>query len=91
MQVPEGGKPKGEITRQDPNAGRVLLAPTQLVNKDIAKRPVKMPRISELELFHVFGYRGFDCRDNAHIFEDSNEIIYHAGAVCIILNVGTGN
>ena len=53
--------------------------------------PRQTQQVNELELQHVYGYRGFDCRDNLHYLEDSNEIVYHAGAVCIMLNLGSGN
>ncbi|CAF1543885.1 unnamed protein product, partial [Adineta ricciae] len=38
-----------------------------------------------LALEYVFGYRGFDCRDNVFCLK-SNEIVYHVAALGIVLN-----
>ncbi|UJR16486.1 hypothetical protein I4U23_003389 [Adineta vaga] len=38
-----------------------------------------------LTLDYVFGYRGYDCRDNVFCLK-SNEIVYHVAALGIVLN-----
>lgn len=37
------------------------------------------------QLHHVYGYRGYDCRQNVY-FSDEGAIVYHIAAVGIILN-----
>jgi len=39
---------------------------------------VAVSRIKELELHHVFGYRGFDCRNNVHYLDECQQIVFHA-------------
>ena len=34
--------------------------------------------MTDLELDHVFGYRGFDCRDNVFYLSDASKVVYHA-------------
>jgi hypothetical protein len=36
-------------------------------------------------IHYVFGYRSFDCRNNAK-FDNNNNIIYHQGNLGIVLN-----
>ncbi len=38
-----------------------------------------------LTMHHIFGYRGYDCRNNLK-FDKYGNIIYHQGSVGIILN-----
>lgn len=45
----------------------------------------------ELALDHVFGYRGFDCRNNLHYLNDGADIIFHTAAAGIVQNLSTGN
>ena len=34
--------------------------------------------VTDLQLEHIFGYRGFDCRDNLYYIADGTKIVYHA-------------
>lgn len=44
----------------------------------------------ELVLDHVFGYRGFDCRNNLHYLNDGADIIFHTAAAVVIQNLSAG-
>lgn len=44
----------------------------------------------ELSLDHVFGYRGFDCRNNLHYLNDGADIIFHTAAAAVIQNLSAG-
>lgn len=44
----------------------------------------------ELLLDHVFGYRGFDCRNNLHYLNDGADIIFHTAATVVIQNLSAG-
>lgn len=44
----------------------------------------------ELVLEHVFGYRGFDCRNNLHYLNDGADIIFHTAAAVVIQNLSAG-
>lgn len=46
--------------------------------------------LQDLELEHVFGYRGFDCRNNLHYLNDGADIIFHTAAVAVLQNLSTG-
>lgn len=39
----------------------------------------------------MFGYRGFDCRNNLHYLNDGADIIFHTAAAGIVQNLSTGN
>jgi hypothetical protein len=41
-------------------------------------------------LEHVFGYRGFDCRNNLHYLNDGADIIFHTAAAVVIQNLSAG-
>uniref|UniRef100_A0A803SL06 EMAP like 6 n=1 Tax=Anolis carolinensis TaxID=28377 RepID=A0A803SL06_ANOCA len=58
---------------------------SQFVNK-YKKQPAE-----HLALDHVFGYRGFDCRNNLHYLNDGADIIFHTAAACIVQNLSTGS
>lgn len=45
----------------------------------------------ELALDHVFGYRGFDCRNNLHYLNDGADIIFHTAAAGVVQNLSTGS
>ena len=38
----------------------------------------------------MFGYRGFDCRNNLHFLNDGADIVYHAAGAGIVLNIASG-
>lgn len=44
----------------------------------------------ELLLDHVFGYRGFDCRNNLHYLNDGADIIFHTAATVVIQSLSAG-
>lgn len=46
--------------------------------------------LQELVLEHVFGYRGFDCRNNLHYLNDGADIVFHTAAAVIIQNLSAG-
>lgn len=46
--------------------------------------------LQELVLDHVFGYRGFDCRNNLHYLNDGADIVFHTAAAVIIQNLSAG-
>lgn len=46
--------------------------------------------VQELALDHVFGYRGFDCRNNLHYLNDGADIIFHTAAAAVIQNLAAG-
>lgn len=39
----------------------------------------------------MFGYRGFDCRNNLHYLNDGTDIIFHTAAAGIVQNLSTGS
>uniref|UniRef100_A0A3P9CDF5 Uncharacterized protein n=1 Tax=Maylandia zebra TaxID=106582 RepID=A0A3P9CDF5_9CICH len=43
----------------------------------------------ELVLEHVFGYRGFDCRNNLHYLNDGADIVFHTAAAVVIQNLSS--
>lgn len=47
-----------------------------------------LDKVESLSLWHIFGYRGFDCRNNLHYINDG--IIYHAAGACIFQDLSTG-
>lgn len=44
----------------------------------------------ELLLDHVFGYRGFDCRNNLHYLNDGADIIFHTAATVVLQSLSAG-
>ena len=46
--------------------------------------------LQELELDAIYGYRGFDCRNNVMYLNDGADIVYHAAGACIVLNLSSG-
>ena len=42
-----------------------------------------------LGLEFVFGYRGYDCRDNLFFIHESGEMVYHVAALGIVYNKDT--
>lgn len=39
----------------------------------------------------MFGYRGFDCRNNLHYLNDGSDIIFHTAAAGVLQSLSTGN
>lgn len=44
----------------------------------------------DLQLDHVFGYRGSDCRNNLHYLNDDADIVFHTAAAAIVQNLSSG-
>ena len=44
----------------------------------------------DLELDHIHGYRGFDCRDNLFYLADNESIVYPAAGAGVIHNIAQG-
>ena len=44
------------------------------------------PPQASLELKYVYGYRGWDCRNNLNFADSRFEVVYHIGATGIVLN-----
>jgi WD40 repeat protein len=55
---------------------------------DLREKRQARPELS-LSLKHVFGYRGYDCRDNIFCIKPSGEIVYHVAALGIVYNKET--
>ncbi|XP_047132983.1 echinoderm microtubule-associated protein-like 6 isoform X1 [Hydra vulgaris] len=55
-----------------------------------SKQPRPSPPAKSIKLNHVFGYRGYDCRNNL-FYTQSNEVVYHIAAVGIVINPITNN
>ncbi|XP_078490103.1 echinoderm microtubule-associated protein-like 6 [Ciona intestinalis] len=67
------------VSRGIPKSDRVKRTNEVAVNK-----------VNDLELHHIFGYRGFDCRDNLHYIDDCAQIVYHAAGTGIVHNLASG-
>ncbi|XP_041352370.1 echinoderm microtubule-associated protein-like 6 isoform X2 [Gigantopelta aegis] len=50
----------------------------------------KMIQVSDLQLEHVHGYRGFDARSNLYYINDGADIVFHAAGACIVQNLSSG-
>lgn len=44
----------------------------------------------DLVLDHVFGFRGFDCRNNLHYLNDGADIVFHTAATAMVHSLTTG-
>lgn len=64
-----------------PWAQQILEAFKDSTLKSTSNRPTN----ANLEIEHVYGYRGFDTRNNVK-YGPKNQIIYHAGALGIVLD-----
>ncbi|KAM9313939.1 echinoderm microtubule-associated protein-like 6 [Pholidichthys leucotaenia] len=70
-----------------PSVSRAAPLPDKLLKNNVTK---KKKVVEELVLEHVFGYRGFDCRNNLHYLNDGADIIFHTAAAVIIQNLSAG-
>uniref|UniRef100_A0A4W4E451 HELP domain-containing protein n=1 Tax=Electrophorus electricus TaxID=8005 RepID=A0A4W4E451_ELEEL len=70
-----------------PPVSRAAPLPEKLLKNNITK---KKKLVEELALDHVFGYRGFDCRNNLHYLNDGADIIFHTAAAAVIQNLSAG-
>ncbi|KAK1333069.1 hypothetical protein QTO34_006603 [Cnephaeus nilssonii] len=71
-----------------PPVSRAAPQPEKLQKNNITKK--KKP-VEELALDHVFGYRGFDCRNNLHYLNEGADIIFHTAAAGVVQNLSTGD
>ncbi|XP_042073422.1 echinoderm microtubule-associated protein-like 6 isoform X3 [Haplochromis burtoni] len=70
-----------------PPVSRAAPQPEKLQKNNVSKK--KRP-VEDLILDHVFGFRGFDCRNNLHYLNDGAEIVYHTAATAIVHSLSTG-
>ncbi|XP_075452064.1 echinoderm microtubule-associated protein-like 6 isoform X1 [Ascaphus truei] len=93
----EGTKPHQQLKESSveerqgivkPSVSRAAPQPEKLQKNNINK---KKKLVEELSLDHVFGYRGFDCRNNLHYLNDGSDIIFHTAAAGIVQNISAGS
>ncbi|TKS67941.1 Echinoderm microtubule-associated protein-like 6 [Collichthys lucidus] len=70
-----------------PPVSRATPLPDKLLRNNVTK---KKKVVEELVLEHVFGYRGFDCRNNLHYLNDGADIVFHTAAAVVIQNLSAG-
>ena len=76
--VPKGGDENMAIK---PWLGAVRVPSSYTEPADLGEAPS-----ASLELKFVYGYRGWDCRNNVSYADSSNELLYHVGGVGIAFN-----
>uniref|UniRef100_H2YU32 Uncharacterized protein n=1 Tax=Ciona savignyi TaxID=51511 RepID=H2YU32_CIOSA len=86
-----------ETSGSKPNSKELDEVEKQAVSRGVPKsdrvkrtNEVAVNKVNDLELHHVFGYRGFDCRDNLHYIDDCAQIVYHAAGGGIVHNLASG-
>ncbi|XP_064621338.1 echinoderm microtubule-associated protein-like 6 [Lineus longissimus] len=77
---------------QKPAVSRNAPVPPKVKRSDggAGEKKKRTQPITDLVLEHVFGYRGFDCRNNMHYINDGADIVYHAAGACIVQNLANG-
>ncbi|XP_031434832.1 echinoderm microtubule-associated protein-like 6 isoform X2 [Clupea harengus] len=70
-----------------PPVSRAAPPPEKLKKNNITK---KKKLVEDLVLDHVFGFRGFDCRNNLHYLNDGADIVYHTAATALVHSLSTG-
>nr|XP_020441832.1 echinoderm microtubule-associated protein-like 6 isoform X2 [Monopterus albus] len=70
-----------------PPVSRAAPQPEKLLKNNVSK---KKKLVEDLVLDHVFGFRGFDCRNNLHYLNEGTEIVYHTAATAIVHSLSTG-
>ncbi|XP_034043528.1 echinoderm microtubule-associated protein-like 6 [Thalassophryne amazonica] len=70
-----------------PPVSRAAPQPDKLLRDSVAK---KNKAVEELQLEHVFGFRGFDCRNNLHYLNDGTDIVFHTGTAAVLQNLSAG-
>ncbi|KAM7408259.1 hypothetical protein PAMA_002117 [Pampus argenteus] len=87
-----GTKPHQQLkelsAEERPPVSRAAPQPEKLQKNNVSK---KKRLVEDLILDHVFGFRGFDCRNNLHYLNDGADIVYHTAATAIVHNLSTGN
>ncbi|XP_072293600.1 echinoderm microtubule-associated protein-like 6 isoform X2 [Eucyclogobius newberryi] len=86
-----GTKPQHQLkelsAEERPPVSRATPQPEKLQKNNVSK---KKRVIEDLELEHVFGFRGYDCRNNLHYLNDGAEIVYHTAATAIVHSFSNG-
>uniref|UniRef100_A0A3B5AX58 Echinoderm microtubule-associated protein-like 6 n=1 Tax=Stegastes partitus TaxID=144197 RepID=A0A3B5AX58_9TELE len=86
-----GTKPHQQLkelsAEERPPVSRATPQPEKLQKNNVSK---KKRLVEDLILDHVFGFRGFDCRNNLHYLNDGAEIVYHTAATAIVHSLSTG-
>ncbi|XP_068177719.1 echinoderm microtubule-associated protein-like 6 isoform X2 [Antennarius striatus] len=70
-----------------PPVSRATPLPDKLLRSNVTK---KKKVVEELLLDHVFGFRGFDCRNNLHYLNDGNDIVFHTAGAAVVQNLSAG-
>ncbi|CAB1343775.1 unnamed protein product [Coregonus sp. 'balchen'] len=70
-----------------PPVSRAAPQPEKLQKNNITK---KKKLVEDLVLDHVFGFRGFDCRNNLHYLNDGADIVFHTAATAMVHSLSTG-
>ncbi|XP_068597059.1 echinoderm microtubule-associated protein-like 6 [Brachionichthys hirsutus] len=78
---------KATPAEERPAVSRAAPQPEKLQKNDVSKK--KRP-VEDLVLDHVFGFRGFDCRNNLHYLNDGADIVYHTASTAIVHNLSAG-
>ncbi|XP_029706344.1 echinoderm microtubule-associated protein-like 6 isoform X7 [Takifugu rubripes] len=77
-----------ELTVEErPPVSRAAPLPDKVLKNNVTK---KKKVVEELLLDHVFGYRGFDCRNNLHYLNDGADIIFHTAATVVLQSLSAG-
>uniref|UniRef100_UPI003AAE605C echinoderm microtubule-associated protein-like 6 n=1 Tax=Centroberyx gerrardi TaxID=166262 RepID=UPI003AAE605C len=79
-------QPREPPAEERPPVSRAAPLPEKLLRNNMKKKKL----VEELVLEHVFGYRGFDCRNNLHYLNDGADIIFHTAAAVVIQNLSAG-
>ncbi|XP_042565417.1 echinoderm microtubule-associated protein-like 6 isoform X9 [Clupea harengus] len=78
---------QGIVKGSRPPVSRAAPPPEKLKKNNITK---KKKLVEDLVLDHVFGFRGFDCRNNLHYLNDGADIVYHTAATALVHSLSTG-
>ncbi|XP_061843886.1 echinoderm microtubule-associated protein-like 6 isoform X4 [Nerophis lumbriciformis] len=70
-----------------PVVSRATPLPEKLAKSNVIKTK---KAVEELQLEHVFGYRGFDCRNNLHYLNEGADMVFHTAAAVVIQNLSSG-
>ncbi|XP_068183951.1 echinoderm microtubule-associated protein-like 6 isoform X2 [Antennarius striatus] len=80
-------QPKETSAEERPAVSRAAPQPEKLQKNNVSK---KKRLVEDLVLDHIFGFRGFDCRNNLHYLNDGADIVYHTASTAIVHNLSTG-
>ncbi|KAI4787308.1 hypothetical protein KUCAC02_036547, partial [Chaenocephalus aceratus] len=87
-----GTKPHQQLrevsAEERPPVSRAAPQPEKLQKKNNVSKKKRL--VEDLVLEHVFGFRGFDCRNNLHYLNDGTDIVYHTAATAIVHSLSTG-